>query len=76
MQINERWLCFAYFSTKGNKIYKTALKFPFHTDLEVDKEYPIPILGETYLFTCVGEEIKSNNDGTIDKIYIIATNHA
>jgi hypothetical protein len=29
--INERWLQFAYFSTKGNKIYKTALRFPFHT---------------------------------------------
>lgn len=73
MEINERWLQFAYFSTKGDKIYKTALKFPFHTDLEIDQEFQLPILGQSYGFTCVAVETKSNQSDTVDKIYVIAT---
>lgn len=75
MEINERWLQFGYFSTRGNKVYKTALKIPFHTDLRIDQELNIEILGQHYTFTCVGDEGKTNNDGTLDKIYVVATNN-
>lgn len=75
MNVNERWLQFGYFSTKGNKVYKTALKIPFHTDLQIDQELDLQILGQPYTFTCVGEESKTNHDGTVDKIYIVATNN-
>jgi hypothetical protein len=71
--INERWVQLAYFSAKGDKIYKTAFKFQFHTDLEIDREYPIPLLGQTYLFTCVGQEYKTNNDDTVDVIYLVSS---
>lgn len=74
-QINEKWLQFCYFSTKGNKIYKTALKFPFHAELTTDQEISINILGRDYNFTCVGDETKTNHDGTVDKIYLVATNY-
>ena len=77
MTVNERFLQFAYFSTKGNKIYKTALKFPFHTDLLIDQEFQINILGRDYSFSCVREEtISTDVDGKVDKIYVVATNHA
>ena len=76
MQINERWIQFAYFNTKGDKIYKTALKFPFHTDLQIDQEFQLNILGENYSFTCIREETISNSGETVDKVYVVATNHA
>lgn len=72
--INERWLQFAFINSKGN-INKTALKFPFHTTINIDDEIPISIFSKTYMFTCVGEETKTNNDGTVDRIYLIATNN-
>lgn len=72
--INERWLQFAFISSRGN-INKTALKFPFHTDLKVDQEFNIEIFGQHYIFTCVREETVSNNSDTVDKIYVVATNN-
>lgn len=72
--INERWLQFAFISSRGN-LNKTALKFPFHTDLQVDQEFNINILGKDYNFACVREETVSNNSDTVDKIYVIATNN-
>lgn len=72
--INEKWLQFAFINSRG-KINKTALKFPFHTSLEVDNELPLVIGGQTYMFVCVAMETQTNNDGTVDKIYVIATNH-
>jgi hypothetical protein len=74
MEINERWLQFGYLNSKGN-LAKTALKIPFHTELLIDQEIPINIAGQTYNFTCVREEIISNNSDTVDKIYVIATNN-
>ncbi len=73
--INERWIQFGYYSVKGDKIYKTALKFPFHTDLQIDQEFSINILGKDYRFTCIREETLSNSSDTVDKIYVVATNN-
>jgi hypothetical protein len=73
--INERWIQFAFINAKG-AVNKTALKFPFHTDLAIDQEVPMVIVGKTYEFTCVGEETKTNHGETVDKIYILATIHA
>jgi hypothetical protein len=72
--INEIWLQFGYLNAKGN-VTKTALKIPFHTQLKVDQEIPISILDKVYNFSCVREETVSNNSDTVDKIYVIATNH-
>ena len=72
--INEAWLQFGYLNAKGN-VVKTALKIPFHTQLKIDQEIPITILGKVYNFSCVREETVSNNSDTVDKIYVIATNH-
>jgi hypothetical protein len=41
--INERWLQFAYLNSKG-VVIKTALRFPFHTDLQVDQEFTVAFL--------------------------------
>ncbi len=72
--VNERWLQFGYINAKGN-LTKTALKIPFHTDLRVDQEIKVEISGHNYTFTCVREETVSNNSDTVDKIYVLATNH-
>ena len=72
--INERWLQFAYLNAKGN-VVKTALKIPFHADLKVDQEYSVNFLGQPINFTCVREETVSNNNDTVDKIYVVATNN-
>ncbi|HEX8196375.1 MAG TPA: hypothetical protein VF571_09320 [Pyrinomonadaceae bacterium] len=72
MQINERFIQFAFINSKGN-INKTALKLPFETDLQVDQDVDVNIEGYYYRFTCVAEETKTNNDGTVDKIYVIST---
>ncbi len=74
MQINESWLQFGYLNAKGN-VTKTALKIPFHTQLQIDQEIPISIVGQVYNFTCIREETISNNSDTVDKIYVIATNN-
>jgi hypothetical protein len=71
---NEIWLQFAWVNSKGN-VNKTPLKIPFHQELETDQEIPVSILGQTYNFFCVREEIETNHDGTVDKIFVIATNH-
>jgi hypothetical protein len=72
--VNEKWLQFAFINSRGN-LNKTAVKFPFHQALEIDKELPLVIGDRTYVFTCVAKETKSNNDGTVDEIYVVATNH-
>lgn len=74
MTTNERWLQFAYINAKGN-INKTALKIPFHTDLEIDQEIDITILKNIYTFSCVGVDTKTNYDDTVDITYVIATNN-
>ena len=70
-----RWLQFAFINSKGN-VNKTALKLPCAGSLEVDEEV-IFAFGEIgpYNFTCVAKEQKTNNDGTVDETYIIATNN-
>jgi hypothetical protein len=73
-QVNERWLQFGFINAKGN-VTRTALKIPFHANLYVDQEIPINILGQIYAFTCVREETVSNNSDTVDKVYVVATNH-
>ena len=73
-QINERWLQFGYVNSKGNLV-KTALKIPFHTDLRVDQEVHVEIAGQNYTFDCKREETVSNDSDTVDRIYVIATNH-
>jgi len=73
--INESWLQFATIKAKGN-VNKTALKFPFHTRLEVDKEYLFSLAGRDYIFTCVAEETKTTNGEGVDKVYVVATTHA
>jgi hypothetical protein len=72
--VNERWLQFAFINSRGNT-NKTALKFPFHMTLKVDQEVIIEISERNYIFTCVAKETKSNNDGTVDETYVVATNH-
>lgn len=72
--INEKWLQFAFINSRG-KTNKTALKFPFHYSLTVDTDVPLVIGGQTYMFTCVARETLTNNDGTVDEIYVIATNN-
>jgi hypothetical protein len=74
MTINETWLQFATLNKNGNP-KKTVFRFPFHTSLQIDQEFNVNILGHDYSFTCVGEEIKTNNDGTVDKVYIVSTLH-
>ena len=74
MNINERWLQFGFINSKGN-LNKTALKIPFHSDLAVDQEFTVNILGKDYSFTCVTEETVSNNSDTVDKVYVVATNN-
>lgn len=75
-RINERWLQFAFLNAKGN-INKTALKFPFHTSLEVNQEVPITIADKVYMFTCVDKQTPLNHgDGSIDEIYVLATTHS
>ena len=73
--INEIWLQFAVINAKGN-VNKTALKFPFHTQLEIDKEYQFNLAGKDYTFICVAEETKTTNGEGVDKVYVIATSHA
>ncbi len=73
--INESWIQFAIINSKGN-VAKTALKFPFHTRLDVDKEYSFEMCGRSYTFTCVAEETKTTNGEGVDKVYVVATNHA
>lgn len=73
-EINERWLQFAFINLRGN-LNKTALRFPFHTSLNIDDEIPVTIAEKAYVFTCVAKEAKSNNDGTIDETYVVITNH-
>ena len=70
--INERWVQFAYLNAKGN-ITKTALKIRISRDIPFDTEFTIPVFGHEYIFSCIAEETKSNNDGTVDKIYVIAS---
>jgi hypothetical protein len=72
--INERWLQFAFINSKGN-INKTALKIPFHAPLDVDDELPVLIGTLNYVFICVAKETKTNNNGTVDEIYVVATNN-
>jgi len=72
--LNERWLQFAFINSKG-KTNKTALMIPFHASLIVDEELPFTIAGKKYTFTCTATEIKTNNDGTYDEIYVVGTNN-
>jgi hypothetical protein len=74
MTINERWLQFGYINAKG-KPTKTALKIPFHIDLEIDQDFSVIILDKTYTFTCVSFEPLTNNDGTVDITYLVITNN-
>lgn len=74
MQINERWLQFGYINTKGN-VTKAPFRIPFDRDLEIDTEYDVDLLGKQVTFTCVREETISNNNDTVDKVYVIATNN-
>ena len=73
--VNERWLQLAYLNAKGN-VTKTALKFPFHTELKVDQEFTMDILGKPYTFVCVREEKVSNHGDTVDIIYVVVTPHS
>lgn len=72
--INERWLQFAYLNSKGN-IVKTPLKFPFHIDLQVDQEFVFIIMDKSYTFHCREVAYRSNDNDTIDAIYVVATNN-
>ncbi len=75
MQINERWIQFAFINSRG-KLNKTAFKMPFHVDLEIGKEFQINIYGKNYSFSCEAREEHNNNDETIDVVYVVATNNS
>jgi hypothetical protein len=71
MQINEKWLCFGYYSKK--QAVNTPVKFPIAKDLEMDEEFTIPLFGQSYTFQCKKITYSPNEDGTMDVIYTVTT---
>lgn len=73
-KVNERYIQFAFINSRGN-VNLSPIKLPFHQSLEVDQEVIVNIGMQNYFFSCVGINTKTNNDGTIDVVYVLATNH-
>lgn len=71
MQINEKWLCFGYFSKK--QAVNTPVKFPINRELQMDEEFSLLLFGETYMFQCKKITYSPNEDGTMDVIYTVVT---
>ena len=59
--------------TINEKLLKISSRFPYPEEIELGEDLTVTINKKQYIFNCVSTQDKDNQDGTIDRIYILKT---